>query len=151
MTTEAQQTTRRTMVSVLVGATAAGLVAGLTTAVLGLVLDGPPAAYGALVGTVLTVVVFATGSFVVNFVAGLMPSAALLVALLTYTLQVVMMGAGFLAISGSGLLDGTLDRDWLAAAVIVGTLIWLLAQIVLTTRLRIPVYDLPDPARAGER
>ena len=46
--------------------------------------------------------VFGFGSFVVNTVAALMPTAALLVALLTYTLQVVAMGLVFVALSGSG-------------------------------------------------
>ena len=77
-----------------------------------------------------------------------MPTAALLVALLTYTLQVVLMGLLFAVLAESGALDSALDAEWLGGTVIVGTLLWLTIQIVLTTRLRIPVYDLPE---AGER
>ena len=72
-----------------------------------------------------------------------MPTASLLVALLTYTLQVVLMGMVFVALSRSGLLGDTLHREWLAGVVIAGTFGWLLTQLVLTTRQRIPAYDLP--------
>ena len=44
----------------------------------------------------------------------------------------------------SGLLDDALDRRWLVAAVIAGTVAWMVAQIGLTARLRLPVYDLPE-------
>ena len=46
-------------------------------------------------------------------------------------------------------LDSTLDREWLAAAVIGGVAIWLVSQVLLVTRRRIPVYDLPS--QGGER
>lgn len=159
MTTETPRTgqaDRDSGVSVLVGAGAAALVLGLAATVVGAVASGSEAALGALVGTLLVVGVLGFGSVVVNVVAGLMPAAALMVAMLTYTLQVVLMGVVFAALSGSGLLDSTVDRGWLAGAVIGGTAIWLVSQVVLTTRRRIPVYELPErvtaqPAQGGER
>lgn len=159
MTTDAPRTgqaDRDSGAAVLVGAGGAALVLGLIAAVVGAFASGRDAALGALVGTLLVVGVLGFGSFVVNVVAGLMPSAALMVAMLTYTLQVVLMGVVFAALSGSGLLDSTLDRRWLAGAVIGGTAIWLVSQVVLTTRRRIPVYELPSPvsdhpAQGGER
>jgi ATP synthase protein I len=36
-----------------------------------------------------------------------------------------------------------LSAGWLAAAVIAVTATWLVVQVVLSTRVRIPVYDLP--------
>lgn len=157
MTTETNQVTRNQGSRVLLGATAGSLAAGLAIAGVGALASGSPAGVGALIGTALVVLVFAGGSFVVDEVARLMPAAALLVALLTYTLQVLAMGLAFVAISGSGLLDATADRGWLAGAVIAGTAGWLVLQIALATRQRIPVYDLhpagprPTTARAGER
>jgi hypothetical protein len=148
MTTETNQVTRASGFRVLVAATGGSLAAGLALSVLGALVGGSPAALGALVGTALVVLVFAGGSFVVNEVARLMPAAALLVALLTYTLQVLAMGLAFVALSGSGLLDETVRREWLAGAVIAGTAGWLALQIALATRQRIPAYDLP-PAGAG--
>ena len=159
MTTDAPRTgqaDRDSGTSVLVAAGAAALVLGLAATLAGAVLSGGEAALGALVGTLLVVGVLGFGSFVVNVVAGLMPAMALMVAMLTYTLQVVLMGLVFAALSGSGLLDSTVDRGWLAGTVIGGTAIWLMSQVVLTTRRRIPVYDLPaaataQPAQGGER
>jgi len=129
---------------------------GIAVSVLGAVLGGSPAALGALIGAALLVAVFAFGAFTVNAVAGVLPSAALLVALLTYTLQVVAMALAFVAISGSGLLDETVSRDWLGGAVIVGTIVWMSVQLLVSTSRRIPIYDLPDaplqstPARGCE-
>lgn len=148
MTTESKQAPRGTSapgsVTVLLGAAVAAVLIGLALTLVGGVTSGTAAAFGALAGSLLAVGVFALGSVTVNVVAGLMPSASLLVALLTYTLQVVLMGLVLVGLSGSGLLDGTLDRAWLAAGIIAGTLVWLVAQVVLTARVRIPAYDLPD-------
>ncbi|WP_193607487.1 hypothetical protein [Nocardioides lijunqiniae] len=149
MTTEAPRTPqvdRDSGVSVLVGAAVAALVLGLVLSVVGAFAAGSAAALGALVGTALVVVVLAGSSLVVNLVAGIMPTAALMFALLTYTMQVVLMGLVFAALSASGLLDSTLDRSWLATAVIGGVAIWLVSQVLLVTRRRIPVYDLPSEA-----
>lgn len=159
MTTDAPRTgqaDRDSGASVLVGAGGAALVLGLVAALVGAFVSGSEAALGALIGTLLVVGVLGFGSFVVNVVAGLMPAAALMVAVLTYTLQVVLMGLVFAILSESGLLDSDVDRGWLAGAVIGGTAIWLVSQVVLMTRRRIPVYDLParaaaHPAQGGER
>ena len=152
MTTEAPRTAqadRDSGVSVLVGAAVAALVLGLVLALAGAFAAGSEAALGALVGTALVVVVLGGSSLVVNLVAGIMPTAALMFALLTYTMQVVLMGLVFAALSASGLLDSTLDREWLAGAVIGGVVIWLVSQVLLVTRRRIPVYDLPH--EGGDR
>jgi len=141
MTTESKQVPRIGG-SLLLGAAVFALLLGVLMVVLGALLGGSAAAYGALTGTLLAVVVLGLGTFTVDAVAGLMPSASLLVALLTYVLQVVLLAVAFGVLTSSGLLDDTLDRRWLAAAVIVGVLAWLVAQIRLTTKARIPVYDL---------
>jgi ATP synthase protein I len=146
MTTASQHTTPERGGRVLLGAAGAALAAGVAVVVLGAVVGGSPAAYGALAGTLLAVGVFAFGAGIVHVVSGLVPAASLLVALLTYTLQVVAMAVVFVVLGDSGLLEEALDRRWLAAAVITGTLAWLVAQVVLATRLRIPAYDLPQDA-----
>lgn len=130
----------------LLGAAVTALLLGVVVVVTGSLVGGSAAAYGALVGTLLVVLVLGLGTFTVDAVAGVLPGAALMVALLTYTLQVVVLAAVFVALQGSGLLGDTLDRRWLAAGIIVGTLAWLAAQIRLTTTARIPAFDLPDAA-----
>lgn len=128
---------------VLAGLVGAG--AGLVAIILGAVLSGSSAAWGAVAGTVLVLVVFGGGALLVDLVAGVMPQASLLIALLTYVLQVVVMALVFLALSRSGLLDDALDRRWLGGTVIAGTFAWLVSQIVVSTRVRLPAYDLTDP------
>jgi ATP synthase protein I len=125
-------------------------VAGLATLVVGAALagagalaDGAPAAAGAAVGLLMVLVFFGLGAVVLDVVAGVAPALSLLVALLTYTLQVVLVGLVFVGLSRSGLLDAELDADWLGGTVIAGTLTWLCAQVVTTVRTRRPVYDLP--------
>ncbi|CAI9405159.1 hypothetical protein [Nocardioides sp. T2.26MG-1] len=154
MTTETNQVTRHQGSGVLLGATAGSLVAGLALALVGALVAGSTAASGALVGTALVVLVFAGGSFVVDEVARVMPAASLLVALLTYTLQVLAMGLAFAALSRSGALDESLDRGWLAGAVIAGTAGWLVLQIVLgdpgaDPGLRAPPGRSPSHGSAG--
>lgn len=122
---------------------------GVVTVAAGAVAGGASAAYGAVAGSLLVLAVLGSGSVVVDVVARVMPAASLLVALLTYTLQVVLMAAVFVALTRSGQLDDALDRRWLGGAIIAGTLAWTLVQVVLTARQRIPAYDLP--AGSGAR
>jgi ATP synthase protein I len=156
MTTESKKDPRASGTRVLLDAALAALVLGLGATVAAAFVTGSAGAYGALAGTALVLVVFGFGAVVVNTVAGVMPTASLMVALLTYTLQVVLMGVVFAGLSRSGLLDDTLDRSWLAGVVIGGTFGWLTTQVVLTSRLRIPAYDLPkaapsEPVATGSR
>lgn len=151
MTTETagtQPVTRTRGLTALVGAAGAALAVGLLVSLVGALTSGSAAAYGALVGTAIVVGICSSGSFAVNYVATVMPAASLLFAMLTYTLQVVLMALVFVGLSRSGALDRTLDREWLAGAIIAAVACWLVGQIVLATRARIPVYDLPDVGTA---
>ncbi|MEQ7846899.1 hypothetical protein [Nocardioides kribbensis] len=149
MTTESQQDPRTSVAPVLLGGAAVSVGAGLVLAGLGAVVAGAPAAYGAAVGAGLVVVVFALGSLAVDAVATVAPGLALVVALTTYLLQVVLTGVGFLALDRSGALGETLAAGWVAAGAVVGTLSWVVLQIALTTRLRIPAYALTAAAPSG--
>lgn len=115
---------------------------GLVAALVGFVVDGSPAALGTLVGALVVVAVCGTGSLLVNAVAGLLPAASLMFALLTYTLQLLLVLVVFAGLERSGLLGSSLHRGWLGGAAIGATLAWLATQVLFTTRSRIPVYDL---------
>jgi ATP synthase protein I len=119
-----------------------GLVAGFT--------GGAPAVVGVAIGTLMVCLFFGLGAIVLDVVATLAPAASLLIALLTYTLQVVLIGLVFVGLKRSGLLEGSIDPRWLGGAVIAGTLAWLAAQVFATTRLRIPAYDLTPRETADE-
>lgn len=122
---------------------AVGLLA-VTTAAL---TAGSAAAFGALVGFVLVLGFFGVGASVVNAVASVSPTASLMVALLTYALEVVALGAIFVALRRSGVLAATVDRDWVGGVVIAATLVWLVSQIIAETRSRQPIYDEEASAR----
>jgi ATP synthase protein I len=125
-------------------ALAAGVttVVGVLMVVLGGLTGGEPAAGGAFVGTALALLVFCFGAFAVDAVARLMPVASLLVAMLTYTMQVLLMLLVFVGLNRSGLLDDTLDREWLGGAIIVAVLTWTFAHLGAAANARIPAFDL---------
>lgn len=145
MTTENRARTPDWGTAALVKTALVTAVVGLMVTLAGALVVGSAAAYGAAIGTVLVLAVFGFGTFTVNAVAAVMPAASLLVALLTYTLQVVAMALAFVALSRSGLFDESVDRTWLGCTVIACTLMWMMAQLVASTSRRIPIYDLPDP------
>lgn len=153
MTTESKQDTRlqlsRLGGSPLLGAAAASLVlvAGLTAVATG--VDGRPGLVGAACGGGLALLVFVGSTAVVQAVASTMPSASLLVALLTYTLQVVLMALVVVALQGSGLVGESLSRGWFAATLIAVAVVWMAAQMWLSTRVRILAYDLPETGHPG--
>lgn len=142
MTTESKQHTRPG-VTVLLGAAVAGVVVvGLLTVVAALV-EGSAAAWGVAAGGLTALVVFALGTAVVHAVAGLVPAASMMVALLTYTLQVVVMALVVVGLGRSGLAGESVSRGGFAVGVIVTTIAWMIAQIWQATHLRLPAYDLP--------
>ncbi len=128
----------------LLGPLSVTAVLGLVVVGLAAVLTGPAGAAGALIGTAMVVAVFAFGAVVLGVVAMVAPAASLLVALLTYTLQVVVVGLVYVGLRSGGALDTTVDARWLSGAVIAATLAWTTTQIVATTRVRRPLYDLPS-------
>jgi ATP synthase protein I len=139
MTTD-KQTTRRGRP--VLGPLSVTATAGVVLVAVAALVSGPSAAAGAVIGTGLVAGVFAFGAVVLGVVALVSPATSLLVALLTYTLQVVVVGLVYVGLSSGGALDGPIDPRWLSAAVIVSTLAWTTAQIVVTVRARQPVYDL---------
>lgn len=147
MTTESKQDTRPGAF-VLLGAAAAALLVGLLMVLVAALVSGTTAALSVAAGVGLVVSVIGFGVFTLNTIASIMPSATVLVALVTYALQLVVMAAVLLTLVRSGMLEGALDRRWLGGGVAVAALAWMVAQIIAAMRARIPVYDLPE---AGAR
>lgn len=141
--------TRESGVSLVLRGAAVTVVLGGLAALGGVLAAGAPAGYGVLVGTGLVAVVCTGGALVVVAVTHVAPAASLLVAMLTYVLQVVVLLLAFVLLERSGLLESGLDRQWLGGAVIGATMVWLASQVVTTIRARVPAYDLAP--EAGER
>lgn len=119
---------------------------------------GRPAALGALVGGTIAVSFFLVGSGVVAAAVRLAPQTVLLVALLTYALQVAVVALVFAELVASGALEETLSPAWLAGGVGVATAVWTAAQLLAVSRARIPAYDVdlpgsrrPSPGEPVER
>ncbi len=154
MTTASTHDTR-TGSSPLLGALAVGAGAVLVVVVLAALVDGRAAVVGAAGGGVLTLAVFAAGVAVVTVVARHMPSASLLVALMTYTLQLLVLALCVAAIEQAGVTAEDLSRGWFAAAVVAVTLVWVAGHLVAATRQRIPAFEPgpeagPHPAATDE-
>lgn len=134
---------------VLGKAVAATLVATLMVGAVGAVFaaDGSRAAIGAALGGVMAAVVFAVGAAVVDVVASAEPTLSLMVALSTYTLQVVAVLALFVAADRSVALREVAELRWSALATVVAALTWMSACLGVVWNARIPVYDVPvEPA-----
>jgi ATP synthase protein I len=120
------------------------VLAGLLASVLAGFLASGSGVRAAVLGTAMVCLFFGAGTLVVDAVSALAPVASLLVALLTYTLQVLAFAVMFLALTRSGALGSFLAPRWLAGTVIACTLVWLTAQTVGSLRMRQPLYDLPS-------
>ena len=126
------------------------LVVALSAVAFAALTTGPAGVRGALIGSGMVLVFFGLGALVVNAVASVSPALSLLVALLTYLLQIVLVGLVFVALTQSGALDETVHREWLGGSVIAATLAWMAAQVISATRSRQPLYDLPDRPSDGQ-
>lgn len=125
----------------------AGVLAVLATSaalvLLALVTDDAAAVRSAALGGGLVIFFFAFGAVNVSVAARIVPSTALLVAMLTYTFQIVLVGLVFVGLRRSDAFDSTLTEGWLAAGLIAATLTWMTAQVVTTLRTPIPPWEGP--------
>jgi ATP synthase protein I len=120
--------------------TATALTAGLAV-----ILTGPDGALAAAVGGLVALAVLAFGVLALAAVVRILPAASLVVALVTYAAQLAGLLVVFGALSESPAFAEPAVRGWLAGGLVVGTVSWVTAHLVLAVRQRIPVYDLPDP------
>lgn len=133
----------------LVFAAAVTMVVGLLVVGLAALTGGESAAYGALVGLAIAFVIFSFGGLAVDSVARVMPAASLLIALLTYTTQLLLMLVVLVALDRSAALGDTLDREWLGGAIIAGVFAWTAGHLLAAARARIPAFETPRAQPAG--
>lgn len=149
MTTDHRSPSALRGTGTLVGAATVTLVLVALVALAGALVAGTLAATGALAGGVVVLGVWCLGLFSVHVVSHVMPGAALMFALFTYGLQLAVMTLALVALSGS---DLDFHHGWFVAGVIVAVGGWVVTQLVLSVRARIPAYDvdLPAPSAASE-
>jgi hypothetical protein len=129
---------------VLGGVFVTTVVAGALLVALAGLLDGGDGAVGALVGAGLVVAVLAFGCVNLSLVARVLPAATLPVALGIYFLQAVLLVLVAVRLSRTDLFGDGPARLWLGIGLMAATLTWTTAQLVLTARARIPIYELPE-------
>ncbi|MCW2846384.1 MAG: putative synthase protein [Marmoricola sp.] len=142
------QTRRGTSQVLLVAGLCVSAVVALATLVGGLV-GGSDAALGALSGGSLALCFLLFGSLVVETATRMAPQTAIVIALMTYTLQVAALALVFVVLTSSGAVGTTLSGGWLAGGVVVATVAWTLGQLVASTRARVLAYDIDLPGSAA--
>jgi hypothetical protein len=130
MTTASSSPQPRLRIPGVVPALAATGAVGLLGAALGAGVGGRPQVQGALLGAAVVAGFFLLGSVGTGLAAAYAPRLSLVVALLTYTFQVVLLGALLVAVARSGASPGSLDVRWLGGAVLAGTLCWTAALLI---------------------
>jgi ATP synthase protein I len=118
------------------------LAGGVVTLAAALVHGAEPAGASAL-GAGLVAFVVSFGTLSLHVVASAMPKASLLVALVTYATQLAAVLLVFVAVTRGDLFAGAEARGWLAASMVLATVVWAVAHLVLTARERVPYFDLP--------
>ncbi len=124
---------------------------GSTTAVAvaGALAGGATEAVSAVLGGGIVLVFFSFGALVVGSASQLAPHLALLVAMVTYTFQVVLVALVFAALTEADAFTSDLTAGWLAGALIVGTFAWMAGLLTATLRAPIPVWEGPAAADPG--
>lgn len=147
MTTESRAITSRSSLvpgaRVVVRAAALTGLAGALLVVVAAVVHGGEAAAAAAVGAGLVLLVVSFGTLSLHVVASAMPAMSLLVALVTYATQLAIVLLVFLAITRGEVFSSDQARGWLAASMVLATVVWTAAHLVLTARERAPYFDLP--------
>ena len=147
MTTESRAIPRRSSlvpgVRVVVRAAALTVLAGIVATTVAGLVHGSTSAAAAAVGAGLVALVVSFGTLSMHVVASAMPTASLLVALVTYATQLAIVLLVFLAVTRGDLFSAVHERGWLAGGMVLATLVWSASHLVLTARERVPYYDLP--------
>lgn len=136
---------------VLLGTAAVTAAVGVVVVLVAFVASGRDGLLGAAVGSVVVLLVLSFGCATLAVVARVLPSATLLVALVTYLAQAAVLLLVAVRVSEVDVFADGPGRTWLALGLVTATLVWMSGQLLLTLRARMPYYDLSDDPEAGGR
>ncbi len=143
--TGAARRARQMMVGGLVLAHALGLgIFGLA-----LVLDGTSAAMTVALGFAAVVIFFSIGQAIEIIACELDPVLGMGVALASYAVRVVGIGAGMWFLLGHPAVEPLISRGWLLLAVTGSVVAWVTGVVVVASRQRVPIYDEDYVAPSG--
>jgi ATP synthase protein I len=118
------------------------LVVGLVVAVVALFVEGGGGFWSAIGGALLASAFFATGQLVLYMLRSVSPAMLLMVALLTYLLQVVILLAVYMSFVRDADADSGFSATAFGVSVIAATAVWVVGLIRVAKRERIPLYQL---------
>ena len=136
------------------------LVVGLLATAVSAAADGSAGAWGALLGLVLVTGFFVLGQVVLSVLRSIEPVMLLLVALMTYGLQIVVLLAVYASFQRHPSWGDAVSTQALGITVLACTAVWLVGIVWASRRERILLFEpLPDdgsearaepPVEAGE-
>jgi len=139
---------RGTTPRVLLTAGASVLLVVLALSLVAALVAGSAGGLGAAAGGGLALFFLLFGSVTVYVMTALAPQMSMLVALMTFTLQVLLVAAVFYALDASGAVGETLTAGWVATGVVTAAAAWVVAQLVASARARVPAYDIDLPGES---
>jgi ATP synthase protein I len=126
----------------LVGALKPTLVIAALAVVTNAALFGGRGFLGAVLGAVVVVVFSGGGLLALRAMRSAPPASLLLVALGSFILRVIFFGLVLQVANSVDGLDAVIHRGATAGTIIACVVAWMVAEIWVFSRLRIPTYDL---------
>lgn len=121
------------------------VVSGVIVVIISALVAGSSGAVGAILGTILVVVFFSVGQFVLGAVLKSNPQMALTMALTLYLVKI-----GVLLLIIVLFADTTLfNTKTFAAAILTGTMVWTVVEVWIFGTSKV-LYVEPESSRSGE-
>lgn len=136
----------------MVGGLVLGHAAGITVLGLALVLGGGDAAVTAALGFAAVVIFFSIGQFIEIIACELEPVQGMGLALVSYLVRVVGVGAGMYFILRNPAVAPHVQPGWLLLSMVATVIAWVSGVVLVATRQRVPIYDAEyvGPAAGSE-
>ncbi len=125
----------------MVGGLVLGHAVGLGIFGLALVLGGGSAAITVAVGFAAVVIFFSIGQAIEIIACELDPVQGMGLALASYAVRVIGVGAGMWFLLGHPAVEPHIERGWLLLAVTGTVVAWVSGVVLVATRQRVPIYD----------
>lgn len=122
---------------ILRGAAIPSAAVGVIAVIVAAVMAGPKGAIGAAIGAVVVLVFFSISHFAVGYAAKISPQAMMQIALFAYTVKIFAMFGLIVALRGVTFWD----QQVFALVVIVETLAWVIAEIRVTSKVKMLYVD----------
>lgn len=133
----------------MVGGLVLGHVVGLTVIGLGLALDGRDAALTAALGFAAVLIFFSIGQWIEVIACELEPTQGMGLALVSYVVRVVGIGAGLWFILGHPAVSPHVRDGWLLLSVTGTVVAWISGVVLVASRQKVPIYDEEYQPPAG--